>query len=307
MATPQNAWWDEMRTEAEAPPAPPPQRVSKAAAIGGAAVAVVAAAGLGWWFTAAEPTTFVNRDTARLQPAAAVAPVAPSHVDMEQVRQARDEFTATLAASGPGGLERFRMSCEASARADGRILDFCLAFDLMGDTVAAADAGAEARRLALVEAAVPGEPAPIRRVEAVRDALRSLGALPALPAVQPVAPPTQAPVETTPVARPAIAAAKLAPPKLAAAAPSRCRLLSIPADRLVCANPALKTQHARMRAAYDAALKAGADPLAIDRGQAEWRAQRNAAGSRAALAALYARRTAELKRAAEEARLTPPN
>ena len=89
--------------------------------------------------------------------------------------------------------------------------------------------------------------------------------------------------------------------------PIELDLRETPADRLICANPALKTQHDRMRAAYESALENGADPLKIDRAQAEWRALRNAADTRAELASLYARRTAELKAAAEEARLTPPN
>lgn len=303
MGTPANSWWDEMRQEAEGLPAPAPPKSSKAATIGGAAAAAVIAAGLGWWLTTAEPTTFQNRESARVQPAAAPAVLSP--VDAEQVRRAHDEFLTTAQASGVEGLERFRESCEASARADGRILDFCLAFDLLSDGVSAPGPETQARRLALVEAAVPAEPAPASRVEAVRAQLQLLGALSAPPPAPSVATAqvqaAPAPVKVAAVAKPPVAKAT------APAPPSRCRFLSTPADRMICANPSLKTQHDRMRAAYDEALKNGANPLAIDRGQAEWRALRNAADSRAELAALYARRTRELKAAAEEARLTPPN
>lgn len=308
MGTPANDWWSEMRQEAEELPAPPPPRPRRAAAIGGAAVAAAVAAGVGWWLTSAEPTTFKNPESARLQPTA-TAPAASLTVDAEQVRRGHDEFLTTYAAGGPEGFERFRTSCEASARADGRILDFCLAFDLMSDSVAPADAATQARRLALVEAAVPAEPAPASRVGAVRAQLQAMGALPA--PVEVAAAARAAPVQAAPAPAPApakvVAVAAKKPVAKTAAAPSRCRFLSTPADRLICANPSLKARHDRMRAAYDLALKNGADPLKIDRGQAEWRALRNAADTRAELSALYARRTRELNAAAEEARLTPPN
>lgn len=307
METPANAWWTEMRREAEAPTAEPERRVGRAVAVGGGIVAAVLAAGLGWWVTTSEPTTFVNRESALAQPQVMPA-VIPTEVDLEQLRRAREEFAATYAATGVGGIERVRMNCDASARTDARLLDFCLALDLMAETVVP-DASAPARRLALVEAAVPGEPAPIRRVEAVRTALQSMGALGAPPPVQDApsprqAPAIQSPAQSAPPARIVVAKAKPAPAK---AAPSRCAGLPTAADRLVCGSPALKSKHERMRAAYDAALKAGADPLAIDRGQAEWRASRNAASSREALASLYDKRIAQLRSVAEEARLTPPN
>lgn len=299
MGTPANDWWNEMRQEAETLPAPPPPRSGRVAAIAGAAAAAAVAAGLGWWLTTSEPTSFKNRESARLQPAA-VAPITSVAVDVEQVRRARDEFAATYAAGGAESLARFQASCEASARSDGRILDFCLAFDLMSDSLAPADADVQARRVALVEAALPADPAPASRVEAVRAQLQAMGAL-APPAPAPVVAPPAVLVAEAP-AKPVIAA-KAKPP----AAASRCGSLPTPADRLICANPSLKSQHDRMRTAYDQALKNGADPLTIDRGQAEWRALRNAAGNRAELAALYVKRTRELGAAAEEARLTPPN
>ena len=62
-----------------------------------------------------------------------------------------------------------------------------------------------------------------------------------------------------------------------------------------------------MKEAYERALAAGADPLVIDRGQAEWRAARNAADDRAELGDLSARRTRDLSEAAETAARTPPS
>jgi hypothetical protein len=53
-----------------------------------------------------------------------------------------------------------------------------------------------------------------------------------------------------------------------------------------------------MRAAYERAIAAGADRLALDRGQAKWRRVRDHADSRRELAALYARRIADLRAAA---------
>lgn len=297
MAEPARSWWDEMRQEAETPPAPPPRRPSRAATVGAAAVAAVVAVGLGWWLTGSDTDTFRNPETTRLQSAAAVQP--PAEVDLDQVRRGLDDFRAT-APNGPESVARFRDSCEAQARADGRLLDFCLAFDLL----AAPDVVDEARRLALVEAAVPAEPAPIRRIEAVRAALSAMGAQPA------VAPQAQPPAEASPPTIVASRPSKPIPPRpkpvKTAAAPDPCRSLPT-ADRLVCTSPALKAQHSRMRAAYESALENGANPLAIDQAQARWRAQRSAARTPKDLSDLYAKRIAELKAAAEEARLTPPS
>jgi len=79
------------------------------------------------------------------------------------------------------------------------------------------------------------------------------------------------------------------------------------ADRLVCASPVLRAQHRRMRQAYDQALSAGADPLTVDRGQAQWRALRAAAKTPAELKALYARRIRQLRVEAMQARAARRN
>jgi uncharacterized protein len=60
-----------------------------------------------------------------------------------------------------------------------------------------------------------------------------------------------------------------------------------------------------MRRAYDRALAAGADRPALDRTQAQWRAQRDRTGSPTRLARLYRARIAALNAAAHRAHATP--
>jgi uncharacterized protein len=72
-------------------------------------------------------------------------------------------------------------------------------------------------------------------------------------------------------------------------------------DRWVCASPSLSAQHRQMRAAYERALAAGASRLAVDRGQARWRAVRAHADSRSELSDLYVQRIRALNAAARAA------
>jgi uncharacterized protein len=98
------------------------------------------------------------------------------------------------------------------------------------------------------------------------------------------------------------------PPRLARLETARARraarpaaqacLQPTPADRLICANPALKADDRQMKRAYEAALAAGANPLQIDERQARWRAERDSAATRGELYALYRQRIAELRAAA---------
>jgi len=90
----------------------------------------------------------------------------------------------------------------------------------------------------------------------------------------------------------------VATPTSKAPRPAACRAPASVADRLVCGRPGLASMDVAMRHAYDQALKAGADRLAIDRAQAQWRGQRDRATSEAELSRLYARRIAELDDAA---------
>jgi uncharacterized protein YecT (DUF1311 family) len=164
--------------------------------------------------------------------------------------------------------------------------------------------------VALVQTALPGAD-PDARIAEVQRLMRQASGVPDAPASQISAPEVPSPAQT--VAQPSAAEAgpvrlaKAQPPPRKARAASGCALKSTPADRLLCANPTLKVQERRMKEAYEKALAAGADPLVIDRGQAEWRAVRNAAATRGELADLYARRTRELTEAAETAERTPPS
>lgn len=315
-----DVWWDDLRQEAELPP-PAPAR-SKAPMVLGVIGAAAVAGAVGWWLASPGQTHFDNPtiQAARAPVVRAAAPVA----DAEQVRRAYEEFGLVYANSGADGLARFNESCEASLRADPRILDFCLAFDLFAGAVEAPGAEppgkAQARRMAMVQAALPGADPDVRLSE-VRRLMREAsgvaaaqtetappaGAAPAQVArIEPAERAEPARTITAPPAKP-VRVAKAAPPRKAAATGGQaCRLKSTPADRLMCANPTLRVQERRMKAAYERALAAGADPLAVDAAQAEWRALRNAADTRGELADLYARRTRELNATAEAATRTPP-
>lgn len=306
-----DVWWDDLRQEAELPPPPPPAARSKAPVIAGVAAVALAAAGLGWWFSTPNQTFFDNPEV-RSAPAQAVR-VATPVADPEQVRRAYEEFGLVYANSGADGLARFAESCAQSLEADGRILDFCLAFDMFASAVTEGGepAGeAQARRVALVQTALPGAD-PDARIAEVQRLTRQASGL-QVAATTPETAPAEA--STSVAAPPAaearpirLAKAQATPPRKARAAGGACASRSTPADRLLCANPTLKVQERRMKEAYERALAAGADPLAIDRGQAEWRAVLSGADTRAELADLYARRTRELTEAAETAERTPPS
>jgi uncharacterized protein len=125
----------------------------------------------------------------------------------------------------------------------------------------------------------------------------------------------EAPVTTPPLRWRRLAEAQVgrphairAPVVVARAAPSArpgaCHAPASVADRLVCARPGLNSLDQAMRRAYDRALAAGADRLAVDRAQAEWRARRDRATSEAELSRLYAERIAELDDVARRRRRT---
>lgn len=308
----EDVWWEDLRQEAELPP-PPPR--SKTPVILGVVAAAAIAGGVGWWLSTPSRTYFDNPEvrTASAHPLRMVGATA----DAEQVRRAYEEFGLVYANSGVDGLARFSESCAESLQADPRILDFCLAFDMFAATVVGAaepPGKAQARQVALVQTALPkADPdmriAEVQRLMRVASGVRTAAsATPGEPAAMAARPPetrlAAAPVEAG--ARP-VRLAKAQPPRRARTAASACRSQPTPADRLLCANPTLKVQDRRMKEAYERALAAGADPLVIDRGQAEWRAVRNTADSSQELADLYARRTRELGEAAETAARTPPS
>jgi hypothetical protein len=312
MPEPAERWWDELRQDAERPPASPRSRTPL---IAGLLAAAVLSGGLAMWLASPDRGGFRNPDVVRVQPRLMPVRIAPSAADPEQVRRAYEDFTNVYAASGAPGLARFGDSCAASLKGDPRILDFCLAFDLVADTVQGDGAGEgrdEARRVALVRAALPPGAEPDARIAEVRRLMRQVSGVPEAPGpparvTRAIAPRPQAPAR----ANLQKAAAK-APLQTARAQPAVARRADPcagkpRADRMVCAFPALAAQHRQMRAAYDRALAAGADPLEIDRAQAEWREQRNAAHDSKQLSALYAQRIRELSAAARRVPEEPPS
>lgn len=316
MAGEADPWWDGMRQEAELPP--PEAAPSRLPAVLGAVAALAVSGAMGWWFSRPD-AGFKNPETAQVHTQAAVVRTAAPSADAEQVRRAYDEFSSVYATSGLDGLARFSDSCRQSLAGDPRILDFCLAFDLFAEAVSAGEDAAAP--LALARSALPADADAQQRVAQVRTLMRQITGVPEVEKT------VQQPAETRPRenVRKASAPAPVltTPPRIARIAapvarradrttiPATCRSKSTPADRLICAYPSLAVQHWAMRQAYEHALAAGADPLAVDEGQAEWRVARNAAGDRKALAALYARRIRELNAAAanpkaEPARDEPP-
>lgn len=95
-----------------------------------------------------------------------------------------------------------------------------------------------------------------------------------------------------PVAKPD----KVVKTKVAPRPAQACRSNSV-----ICSSPQLMAQEQRMRRAYDQALAAGADPLAVDEAQARWRTSLAKTASRAGAAQLYDRRIRELETAGRAA------
>lgn len=316
MPRPADVWWEDLRQEAELPPPPPPR--AKAPLVAGFVAAAAVIGGAAWWLSTPSRTYFDNPEI-RSAPAQPLR-TASAAADAEQVQRAYEEFGLVYANSGAAGLARFSESCAQSLQADPRILDFCLAFDMFAGAVgevAEPSGTAEARRVALVQTAIPqadaeGRIAEVRRLMRAASGVQTAAASREVP-LEPPGRTASEPARASPGVAPAnaqprpVRLARAETPRRARSAAGACRLQPTPADRLLCANPALKVQERRMKEAYERALAAGADPLAIDRGQAEWRAVRNAADDRAELADLYARRTRELREAAETAALTPPS
>jgi hypothetical protein len=306
MPDPSDGWWEEMRQgAAQPPPAGEASPRARAPVILGAVAALALSGGLAWWLASPERPAFRNSPVVQVQPrSAAPVRVAALSADPEQVRRAYADFTTVYSTSGAGGVARFSESCADSLKADPRILDFCLAFDLFADSVAEPAGQDASSRIALVQAALPSGAQPDARIAEVRRLMRQVTGVPESPPAAPklqqaIAPPPARPPRANlqKASAPVPLRTPASPIRTARADPCRGKPT---ADRLVCAYPALAAQHRRMRAAYDHALAAGADPLAIDRAQAEWREARAATGDRARLYALYERRIRELTAAARK-------
>jgi hypothetical protein len=220
--------------------------------------------------------------------------VAGAAADAGQVRRAYESFQDAYADGGAEGLGRFVATCQETLKADPRILDDCLALDLFAAAVAPERAGprAEAARLSLARAALPPNTDPAAHLAQVRKLMKQavLGDRPAAPSK----------VAKVSLVRPG--STKAAPRRRAALVRlDPCQLEPTPADRLVCANPALASADRRMQQALDEAVASGADRAQLEQQQADWRNARNAARDADAITALYEQRTRDLED------LTPPH
>ena len=170
---------------------PPPARPRRAAPVVGAVAAAAVSVGLIWWM-APQQSPESPAPPALRPPAAPRAPPPKAGVqpDRAQVQRAFDEVQDAYADGGPEGLARADADCAAALKADGRVLDYCLAFDLFATAVAPAfrPAGdAEAARLAQARTALPAGADPAARLSAVRAMMRetSLGGGAAQPRAAP--------------------------------------------------------------------------------------------------------------------------
>ncbi|MDB5465281.1 MAG: hypothetical protein JWQ46_43 [Phenylobacterium sp.] len=296
----------------------------RAGVVFGALAAAAASLALAWWLGVDD-----NRQLARTAPTPGPSSSRPSPErsyagapDAAQVGRAYEQVRDVYADRGAAGLVQFSRTCGESLRADPRVLDFCLAFDMYAGPVAAsggADAEARAwfadgaaRRLTETRASLPPGADVAGRLAAVQRLMRDASRV-ASPGVtaeargRPVRPAVRtATAKARSVARhvarpitsrrPHAASVRAAAISGRAPGPTRCRLRSTPADRTVCANPSLQASDRRMQAAYRAALASGANRARLTRDQARWRLALNrAAPSRAAVGALYESRIRELR------------
>ena len=164
----------------------------------GVVFALLVSAGLVWWLvgsdTSPAPAVVVHAAPKGVIRASATA-------DPAQVQRAFEAVQDAYADGGADGLARADADCAAALKADARVLDYCLAFDLFAAAVAPEVGRADAAetRLAQAGAALPPGVDPGRRVAEVRALMRqaSLGsaAAPQLAAAEhPSAPPPPAPV-----------------------------------------------------------------------------------------------------------------
>jgi len=162
----------------------------------GAVIALAVSGGLFWWLAAPHDDGSGPTPAARSAPKAAIH--APAQPDPAQVRQAFQAVQDAYADGGPDGLARADADCAAALKADARVLDYCLAFDLFATAVTpgVGRRDAESARLAQARAALAPGVDPAARLSQVRALMReaSLGeasrqqAMAAKPPVRPSAP-----------------------------------------------------------------------------------------------------------------------
>jgi hypothetical protein len=279
-----------------------PRRTPALGAVIGAVAAALASLGLAYWISGSEDRS-LPFGTA---PTPALRVYAPLEPDAGQVARAYGQLQEIYAEHGLAGVTAFSRACAAGVTSNPGMLDFCLAFDIYADSLEADDEAARAwqthagqRDLALTQSVLaPGQDAGARMA-----AVGLLARQASLAAPEVVAPPAPTQASAPPAAKPAVpsaAARKTAAARQTAAARARavaaCRKRGPPARRVVCPSPALRQADLRMRRAYQRAAASGVDSHRLASDQARWRAQVNAAApNRAAVARLYARRTATLQ------------
>lgn len=265
---------------------------------------------LAWWFG--------SEDRSRMQDAPAPSPpsaaaradaesFAPPAADPAQVRRAYDEVRTTYAEGGAPALVDFARQCAETLGTDRRVLDFCVAFDMYAQALAPREGEAaewfqvaEARRQRLAQEALGPGGDPQARLAEISGLMRtSTAAASDEVAPSPVPAPSHTRVPEAAPVRPPVAKASKPAPAPAQKSTSRCRYEPTPAQRILCANPSLRTAETRMQRAYREALAAGVDRETIDSGQAAFRTARNGASNAREMAQVYARRTVELRRLAE--------
>jgi hypothetical protein len=230
---------------AEVPEDPAVVRPRRGWPILGAVLALSMSAGLVWWLAPPResPPAVAMRPSAKR--------FAPAQADFAQVQRAFEAVQDAYADGGQDGLARADADCAAALKADARVLDYCLAFDLFATAVAPqiASGDPDATRLAQARAALPLGADPALRLSLVRALMRqaSLGAGPASPQITPESPESPR-LEPVPGQR------------QASAAPHRPHAVTREAQRRrEKARAAVQTLFARAEAAHDAASDADAE------------------------------------------------
>lgn len=177
---------------------------------------------------------------------------------------------------------------------------------LSGDPPDMAAPGAETLDIQLAErpAGAPPPPAPDAPLEVLPQDMAE--AAPHNPPPEPAPQPDPVLAEAPPPERRPFPAEELRQPASLAFSPSfDCRRARTPAERVVCADPALAEADQELAAAYDQARAAGVPDWRLERQQRRWlRAREDAArDAPEAVAQVYAARIAELK---DQASFAPP-
>ena len=261
----------------------------------GALLAALVAAGLAYWASSGDRRALGSAPQASLQPAQARA-YPPARPDPAQVGRAYERLGVIYSERGLNGVMDAVDGCGRSVSADPGKLDFCVALAIDAAALAAGSgdplvkawrAGLEPRQLALIRDALPAGSDPAKRLAAVEQLTHT---------VSRGAP--GGPILRRPHAgrRPLVLARKASSSRRGERSSGvRCRLLSTPVERVICAHPSLQADDRRLREAYRRALSHGADPRQLAGDQVRWDVAVTAAAPDArAVSRLYRGRTRQL-------------